>query len=392
MSRGPGIAKFEVTMTQPHSDGAPQRILHVIAPNAMGGAERVVHDNAVGQRDRGRSVAVLALLDPSGPDPWLVTALRSQQVPTFMCRASARGYLTEIRAIRERVVEMRPDVVHTHAYRADVLGWLALRSLPPAGVATAHGFTGGGFKNRYYEWLDRRTLRRFDAVIAVSAQLETRLRQCGVPGEKVRLVQNAFLPLPTVPRAEARGRLGLGDSGAAVGWIGRVEPEKGPDVFVQALGRLKRCAQAVLIGDGHERGNVEATVRGLGLEQQVRLTGAIPNAGELLSAFDVVVLSSRTEGLPISLLEAMSAAIPTVATAVGDIPAATANGKFAQLVPSEDPDALAAAIDRTLANRERALTVARQASEWVRVQFGSEAWLDRIDDIYQVAVRQRALR
>ena len=384
---------FELTMTQPLGDGVPRRILHVIAPNAMGGAERVVHDSALGQRDRGRSVAVLALLDPSGPDPWLVTALRSKRVPVFTCRASPRGYRTEIRAIRRRVLELQPDIVHTHAYRGDVLGRLALRGLPPATVATAHGFTGGGLKNRCYEWLDRRTLRRFDAVIAVSAELETRLRQCGVPDEKVRLIQNAFLPLPTVSREEARARIGLDVSGAAVGWIGRVEPEKGPDVFVQALGRLEqRGVQAAVIGDGRELGNVELAVRGLGLEERVRFTGAIPNAGELLAAFDVMVLSSRTEGLPISLLEAMSAAIPLVATAVGDIPAATANGEFAQLVPPEDPGALAAAIDCTLANGERALAVARRASEWVRLHFGSEAWLDRIDEAYQLALQQRARR
>ncbi|UCG85488.1 MAG: glycosyltransferase [Gemmatimonadota bacterium] len=380
-------------MTEPVTSGEPQRILHAIAPNAMGGAERVVHDSAVGQQDRGQSVGVLALLDPDGPDPWLVTALRSRRISTYTCRATLRGYFTEIKAIRHWVRQMRPDVVHCHAYRADVLGRLALKGLPPAMVATAHGFTGGGLKNRCYEWLDRRTLRRFDSVIAVSAQLESRLRRSGVSGERVRLVQNAFLPLPLVSRAEARAKLGLEQAGAAVGWIGRVEPEKGPDLFVQALSRLQqRGVQAAVIGDGRERGSVELAVRELGLEDRVRMTGAIPNAGELLSAFDVVVLSSRTEGLPISLLEAMSAAIPVVATAVGDVPAATANGKFVQLVPSEDPGALAAAIDRTLADGARAVAVARQASDWVRAQFGSEAWLDRIDETYRWAMRQRARR
>jgi glycosyltransferase involved in cell wall biosynthesis len=196
-----------------------------------------------------------------------------------------------------------------------------------------------------------------------------------------------------VERGQARARLGLEQAGAAVGWIGRVEPEKGPDVFVEALGRIKQdCFQAAVIGDGHERAGVEAAVRRLGLTERVRVTGAIPNAGELLSAFDLVVLSSRTEGLPISLLEAMSAGIPVVATAVGDIPAATSGGEFARLVPPEDPDALAVAIDQTLADGESATATALRAAQWAKTQFGSEAWLDRIDDAYRAAVRRRAGR
>jgi glycosyltransferase involved in cell wall biosynthesis len=359
----------------------------------MGGAERVVHDSAVGQRDRGLDVAVLALLDPEGADPWLVTALRAQQVTTFACRSGRRGYVSEIRAIRHRVRELRPDVLHCHAYRGDVLGRLAAVGLDPALVATQHGFTGGGLKNRCYEWLDRMALRRFDAVIAVSAQLEARLKRSGVPAEKLNLVQNAFLPLPLIDRSEALARLGLDPSRVTIGWIGRVEREKGPDVFVEALALLQTGGiQAAIVGDGREREKLASTSRRLGIGHVVRFTGSIPDAGELLAAFDLVVLSSRTEGLPISLLEAMSAGVPVVATAVGEVPTATADGRFAQLVPAEDPAALAVAIDSVLADREQAKDTARQAAEWVGQQFGTDAWLDRIEDTYRRALRQRAAR
>ncbi len=371
----------------------PDRILHVIAPCELGGAERVVHDSALGQRNRGHAVSVMALLAPDAADPWLVTALRANEVPTFTCRSSRRGYLAEIKAIRHRMRETRADIVHCHAYRGDVLGRLAAVGLPAALVATAHGFTGGGLKNQCYEWLDRRALRRFDAVIAVSAQLETRLESSGVPHEKLNLVQNAFLPLPLLPRSQALDKLGLDRSRTTIGWIGRVEWEKGADVLVEAVALLERSGvQTAVVGDGREREKNELATHRLGIADTVRFTGSIPNAGELLAAFDVVVLSSRTEGLPISLLEALSAGVPVVATAVGEVPAATANGRFAQLVPSEDPTALAAAIDRVLAQEGQAEDIARQAAEWVRQRFGSDAWLDRIDTTYQLALRHRANR
>ncbi len=371
----------------------PRRILHVIAPDAMGGAERVVHDSAVGQRARGMSVSVLALLDPSGPDPWLVTALRSQRVPILTCRAPARGYLTEIRSIRRSVLETGAEIVHCHAYRGQVLGRLAVIGLPAATVATEHGIIGGDWKNRLYEWLELRALRRFDAVIAVSAQLKDLLERTGVNGDALHLVQNACLPLPLVSRSEARARLGVAPSAVTVGWIGRMTHEKGPDVFVEAFARLEqRDTEAVMIGDGPEREHLQATCNRLGLGERIHFAGSVPDAGELLAAFDTVVLSSRTEGLPISLLEAMAAGVPVVATTVGEIPAATADGRHATLVPPEDPAALATAIDRSVSDPVGAREAARAASQWVETRFGIDAWLDRISDTYEHAIERRAER
>ncbi|KPJ94651.1 MAG: hypothetical protein AMS18_03300 [Gemmatimonas sp. SG8_17] len=377
-----------------HSPATAQpRILHVIAPAAVGGAERVVHDLAVGQRARGQSVAVVALLDRTGPEPWLVTALRSQEVPVHTCRSRSRDYLAEIAAIRRAARQTGAQVMHCHAYRADILGWLAAARLDTATVSTSHGFTGGGPRNGFYEWLDRQALRRFDAVIAVSAALQQLLGRSGVPRERLCLVQNALLPLPLLERRAARSRLGLARSPVAVGWIGRMSWEKGPDIFLEAFARLRRSdVQAVMVGDGAERESLEAAASRLGVADRIRFVGSVPNAGELLAAFDMVVLSSRTEGLPISLLEAMSAGVPLVATRVGDIPAATSHGRFAELVPPADSGALAAAMERTLATGGTASDRTRGAQEWVELQFGLEPWLDRIAAVHEQAIRRHGKR
>ncbi len=352
-----------------------------------------MHDLAVGQRGRGQSVAVVTLLDRSGPEPWLVTALRSQDVPVYTCRSRSRDYLAEIAAIRHAGRQTGAEVMHCHAYRADILGLLAAARLDAATVSTSHGFTGGGPKNRFYEWLDRRALCRFDAVIAVSAALQESLGRSGVPRERLCLVQNAVLPLPLLERQAARSRLGLAGSQVAVGWIGRMSREKGPDVFIEAFARLRRSdVQAVMVGDGAERESLEAAAVRLGVADRISFVGSVPDAGELLAAFDMVVLSSRTEGLPISLLEAMSAGVPLVATRVGDIPAATSHGRFAELVPPGDSGALAAAMERTLTTDRAVSDRIRSAQEWVELQFGVGPWLDRIAAVHEQAIRRHEKR
>jgi glycosyltransferase involved in cell wall biosynthesis len=320
----------------------------------------------------------------------LVTALRSRDVPLYSSRSRNRDYLAEISAIRRVQRETGAEVMHFHAYRADILGVPAAVGLHTATVATAHGITGGGLKNRFYEWLELRALRQFDAVIAVSSPLEELLRQSGVSQERLCLVQNAVLPLPLLDRSTARSRLGLPASQRAVGWIGRLSWEKGPDIFIEALARMQRpSVRAVMVGDGAERESLEATASRLGVADRIRFVGSIPDAGELLAAFDLVVLSSRTEGLPISLLEAMSAGVPLVASRVGDVPAATAHGRFAELVPAADPAALAEAMNRTLAAGPTASDRARSAREWVELHFGVEPWLDKIAAAYQQAMQRR---
>src|SRR5207245_5222223 len=119
-----------------------------------------------------------------------------------------RGYLQERAEVARLCRRLRPDVVHTHGYRADVLDAAIARGLGIPVVSTVHGFTGGDRRNRFYEWLQRRALRRFDAVVAVSRTLVDDLAESGVLGERLPYVQNAWYPpVPPLDPAEP-GRAG----------------------------------------------------------------------------------------------------------------------------------------------------------------------------------------
>lgn len=360
------------------------RILHVLAPGPAGGAESVVRALATGHAREGHRVAVLAVLsEPSGSHPF-VHALRGGAVAVIPLELDARRYLRERRVFTEILLERRPQVVHTHSYRADVVdGPVARRRGIPV-VSTVHGFTGGGWRNRLYERLQVRALRHFDAVVAVSRPLEEELARRGVPRERIRLIRNRPCP-PEEPEGRASARRILGVPGGVfhVGWIGRLSREKGPDVFLEALARLTDLPLlASVVGGGDEALHLRRLAGDLGVERRVRWHGVVQDAARLLAGFDCVVLSSRREGTPLVLLEAMAAGVPVVATAVGGVPDAAA-GEAALLVPAEDPDAIARAIRALHRDPGSAALRAARARALVRRPSRGRTWLQEYADLYR---------
>jgi glycosyltransferase involved in cell wall biosynthesis len=136
-----------------------------------------------------------------------------------------------------------------------------------------------------------------------------------------------------------------------------------------------------LLGDGGARGGVQARAAALGIEGRITWHGTVPEAARMFRAFDAFVMSSRTEGTPIALLEAMAAGVPVVATAVGGIPDVVSQAE-ATLVPSENPAALAAAVTEILRNPAGALERTRAAQRRLEREFALQPWLARYEALY----------
>jgi glycosyltransferase involved in cell wall biosynthesis len=363
---------------------ARRHIVHLTAPARFGGLESVVAALAAGAADRGHLVQVLCLL---GLDPTERCAafdrLPDRGVEVIELRNPGRSYRRERDQVRTRLRSIPRAVLHSHGYHADIVAARAARGLPNPTVSTVHGFTGGRAKNRLYEWLDLRALRRLAAVVAVSAPLRDRLAAAGIVRERIRLVPNAYAGgASPYDRGEARGRLGLPPEGTVVGWIGRLSPEKAPDIFLEAIGRTNLELRASIVGDGAMRPALQAQAKLLGITDRIHWHGEVAEAGRLLPAFDVLLLSSRTEGTPIVLLEAMAAGVPVISTAVGGIPDVVGDGE-AVLVPPEHPDLLADALRATLDAPDLARARAARARARLADGYGVEQWLDRYDGIYQ---------
>lgn len=342
---------------------------------------------AAAQAVRFPGVEVLVVLDREEPDHPFARRLEASGVPHRVVVVPHRRYGRERASVADACRRTRAEIVHTHGYRPDVVDSGVARGFGAATVTTVHGFTGGGWKNRLYEGLQNRAFRRFDAVVCVSAAQLATLARKGIDASRLRLIPNAWSGPEPVSRAEARAVLGLSDEQPWVGWVGRLTREKGADVLVESLPGLARLRLGIsIIGDGPERDRLQRRAAELNVDSMVRWHGGIPEAGRLLSAFDVFVLSSRTEGSPIVLLEAMAAGVPIVATSVGGVPDMVSPAE-AILVPPEDPLALAAAVRQSLAEPGAASARGGAARLRLEREFRCEEWVSRYQAVYEAAAR-----
>lgn len=372
----------------------PLTILHVTAPAAVGGLESVVEALAGGHARVGHAVHVVAVVGHADPEPGMVRGLRLAGAEVHLLRLGSRQYLAERAFVGRLCRELVPDVVHTHGFRSDVIDGGVARGLGISTVTTVHGFTRNAGRGSVYEWLQRKSHSRFDAVVAVSEAQTRELRAAGVPAARLVVLRNAWAGSgERLSRDEARAALAVPVGQLNIGWVGRLSPEKGTDVFLEAIARCSDGrVHASIIGDGPLRSVLEAQARSLGIADRIRFCGQLANAAQYFTGFDLFVMSSRTEGAPIVLFEAMAAEVPVIATAVGGIPEIAGSGE-ATLVDSDDPAALAQGIMDALAQPDRLREQTRAALQTLRSEFASDRWLAAYESLYlRVSRRNRQTR
>jgi glycosyltransferase involved in cell wall biosynthesis len=319
------------------------RVLHAVPDLLYGGLQRLVLQMTRLTDPTRFDVHVLVLGETGG----LATALGAD-APIHLVGRQARWSMLWPSQLARRIREIAPDVLHSHSgvwYKASRAARMAN---VPWLVHTDHGrMVPDPWAARL---VDRLASRRTDVVVAVSQPLAQRLRRRVVAHpERVRVVINgvdtdAIRPAsPTDPNL--RAELDIAADAAVVGSIGRLEPIKGYDVMLASLAALPpELSQTVLVlaGDGSARPDLERRARELGLERRVRYLGWRDDLAAVLGTLDLFVLTSRSEGTSVSLLEAMSAGLCPVVTAVGGTPDVIGPDLAHRLVPSEDPRAIAA--------------------------------------------------
>jgi glycosyltransferase involved in cell wall biosynthesis len=360
--------------------GGGPHVVHVIAPGAYGGAESVVRAIASERARAGLPTSVAALTDDARHP--FVAGLEQDGVPVIRIAAGGRQYLRQASDLAAHLDAAHADVVHTHVYHADFVGFAAARRAARPAVATYHGHVGGSWRNRLYEWSDRRLLRRFDAVVCVAERNRQRLLRSGCPARRLHVIANGLQAAPLKPRALARHLLGVPEEGLVIGWVGRLSEEKGPDLLLDALTRLdRRDVTTVMVGDGPDHAALAERLAAWRAPGPVQLAGPRAQAASLFSAFDLLAISSRTEGLPMVMLEAIAAEVPVVAFAVGGIPEVLddATGWLARPLDCVDlAGQLSAACTDSAGRRRRALAARTRAE----ARLGGAAWIEALESVY----------
>jgi glycosyltransferase involved in cell wall biosynthesis len=292
----------------------------------------------------------------------------------------------------------RPHLVHTAGARASFYGRLAARLAGvPAVVSSVHtsiaDYEVAPWRRALYLALDRASARIAGRIIAtsgaVAAALATHHR---VPAAKIVTIPNRPDPrelVPARPRDETRSALGA-SGGALVGVVARLTEQKGVDDFLSALAVLRERSDwsAVVVGDGPLREELETQARHLGLEDRCRFAGMRTDLADVLAALDLLVVPSRSEGLPYLVLEAMLTATPIVATAVGGIPEVITDGVHGRLVPARAPEGLAEAIARALDDPAGARALADTARRHAAATLSHDRMLAEVDAVYRAVVAE----
>jgi glycosyltransferase involved in cell wall biosynthesis len=296
----------------------------------------------------------------------------------------------------------RPHVVHTHTAKAGVLGRVAARlARVPVVVHTYHGHVlreyFGRVTSAAFRAIERVLARFSDGLVTVSESVKADLVEMAIaPAGRIRVVPLGLELEPftgTLPRGVLRADAGYPAEAPLVGMVGRLAPVKDVPTFLRAarLVRVRRPdVRFSLVGDGPERTSLEAEAQALGLQDAVCFHGWRRDLPAVYGDLDVVVNASRNEGTPVALIEALAAGRPVVATAVGGTPDVLAAGTHGTLVPAQDAEALAAAIEATLAAPPSAERAAA-ARAHVLARYGVPRLLGDLADLYRELLAARGI-
>jgi glycosyltransferase involved in cell wall biosynthesis len=227
--------------------------------------------------------------------------------------------------------------------------------------------------------------------VTVCRAFAQRLGQEGVPFDRISVQHNSISPELTTSVEDARelrARLGINEGERLLLAIGRLSREKAHVDLIHAFAELRRAAPEInarllIVGDGPERRAIEDAARGAGLSERVRMAGQISDVNPYYRAADVFVLPSHSEGSPYVLLEAMSAGVAVVATAVGGVPEMVTHDETALLVAPRDPKAMAASLARVLTEAGLARRLTSNASALVATRYSPEQYARNMFEIYR---------
>ena len=349
-----------------------KRVLHVLPNFGPGGAERMA-THLLLHLDRGRfEVAAISLFDRQGTD--LEDMLDQAGVRVFYLGKRLgfdhRMYWRLGRVFRE----FQPDVVHTHLYVLRYLLPFVLTRRARAWVHTVHNVAEKEV-DRMGKWVHRMAFRLGVVPVAIAEGVARSLERVyglknpplipnGIPVADYALGESA--------RKAWRAREGYEDRAVLLVSVARMSPQKDHFSLIQAFSMAaSRNSQLrlLLVGDGPLRPEVEAQVRALDLEDKVRFLGVRTDVPEILAAADAFILSSQWEGNPLSVMEAMAAGKPVIATAVGGVPELVQDGKSGVLVPPGDVEALAEAILRLAGDAHLRRQLGQEASKQAKERF-----------------------
>ncbi|MHC8306206.1 glycosyltransferase family 4 protein [Pseudomonas sp. PB3P13] len=355
-----------------HTSALP--IIHLLSSGGFYGAERMLLDHCLATPGQHQ---VLFLDAP----PDLIARFRDASVD---CRSCA-GLGQLLGHLRQRRAEK--PLINTHNFKGLLFGWVGATLWRLPLVITQHGFTPRSRKQKFYTWLSLQLCRTasVNRVVCVAESIAALHRKASVRADKLQVIPNG-LPAANGPSAHTAEKPRW-----LAGYVGRLSSEKGPDLFLDAL--IALCLQhphldAVMLGDGPERERLLARIQAAGLQARITLPGYQADMSVWWRQLDALVISSRTEGTPMILLEAMQAGVPVVAFSVGGIPDVLEHRHNGLLATPADSTALALQIGTLLTDPALADELIDNARRTQLDRYDLKALAERWSQLYVRTARE----
>ncbi|HEX8089748.1 MAG TPA: glycosyltransferase, partial [Blastocatellia bacterium] len=326
-----------------------------------------------------------------------------------------KNAVRQLARLRRLIASERIDIVHAHGFYDSLFAAMAGRLVGVPVIASQRHLK---LSDRRVHRLGTRAIHRLASKIIVNSEAIRRaiIESGSARAEKIVVIRNGLRSISDDPAAESYGlaseppgaaalremkrkvrdslrrELGLDTRAKLVGMVARLAPVKGHHFFIQAAARIARedaDVHFVLVGDGPSRREIEDESSRAGIAHRVHMLGDRRDARLLVSAFDVAVLTSLNEGLPNAVMEAMSAGVPTVATAVGGTVELIADNETGYLVPPADVETLAARIAFALKNEDISSAIGQRGREFITSQFSMGRMVRSVEQLYDEVMRGR---
>lgn len=324
---------------------ADAAVTHVIHSGGFYGAERMLVDHCLATQQYVKNTVVLIT-----PPEDLLKRFSGYGVDCVSCDSLSHFI---------RMTKNTSAIVNAHNFKAQIYAWIAAKRNKLPLIFTQHGFTPRSIKQYIYMWSSillckTPTVRN---VVCVANSIAGLHRKFYIAEKKIHVIANGLPDKTWLAREHTSTK---------IGFIGRLSEEKGPDLFLQTVIpvlKKKQNVQAVLLGDGPQYSVLEAEIERHGLSAQIHLLGYQENVNRWLAELSVLVISSRTEGTPMVLLEAMQAGVPVVAFSVGGIPDVIEHAKEGLLAQALNTQELSICVEKILENSELAKELSDNAKK-----------------------------
>lgn len=364
---------------------APIKVLQLLVNMPVGGAENMVAEIIAGLDPQKFQVSAACI---GAPGPMAEELIKTGYPVTSLGLDIKHTSLWRVvRGVRGLLREIKPDVLHTHLYHPNLYGRLAALGLGLKGVvATVHNIYSQVKVHRCF-WNCLLGLLS-DYIVVFSPQVWQDVRRYDlVPVSRLRLVSPGVRVdelQVSASVAEAKKRLGV--TGFCLGTVARLEEQKGHEYLLAAVQRLRPemgNLTVLLVGDGQRKEFLKNQALKMGLGETIRFLGTRRDVPQVLRALDIFVQPSLWEGIPLTLLEAMGAGLPVVATKVGRAGEAIQDGENGRLVPPGDSEALASAILELYQQPELRREWGQRAWRTIAAKYSLESMLRQFADLYQ---------